>query len=206
MMAETIDRRSVLKLLGISTGVALRLPGLSSVREIYRPAYFTPAQMETLAALSETIIPADEHSPGAQAARVPEYIDTVVSAGNSELKELWSRGIEAMDALARAASGKPFSECSPVAQDAMLQQLADHEEKPVALEQRFFVTLKRATVNGYYTSSIGIHQDLEYQGNQMVHEFAGCAHEDHKAVGEDLSDRICRTTCQTPDISMEHNA
>jgi hypothetical protein len=183
-MAEKIDRRSVLKVLGASTGVALGLPGLSSVREIYRPAYFTPAQMEALAALTEIIIPADEHSPGAQSAGVPEYIDTVVSAGNSELKELWSRGIDAMDALARAASGNLFSGCTPGAQNAMLQQLADHEENPVTLEQRFFVTLKRATVNGYYTSSIGIHQELEYEGNQMVIEFAGCVHGDHKIAGE----------------------
>jgi len=41
------------------------------------------------------------------------------------------------------------------------------------------VELKRATIDGYYTSVIGIHQDLEYQGNQMVHDFKGCHHEEH---------------------------
>lgn len=182
-MAQKIDRRSVLKVLGASTGMALGLPALGSVREMYRPAYFTPSQMDALAALTERIIPADEHSPGARSARVPEYIDTVVSAGDSELKELWSKGINGIDALARTASGEPFFACTPAAQDAILQLLADHEEQPVTPEQSFFVTLKRATVNGYYTSSIGIHQDLEYEGNEMVLEFPGCVHRDHEAAG-----------------------
>jgi hypothetical protein len=30
------------------------------------------------------------------------------------------------------------------------------------------------TVNGYYSSEIGIHQDLEYQGNTYVAEFPEC--------------------------------
>ncbi len=37
------------------------------------------------------------------------------------------------------------------------------------------------TVDGYYTSKIGIHQDLEYKGNTAISEFPGCTHAEHQA-------------------------
>jgi hypothetical protein len=50
------------------------------------------------------------------------------------------------------------------------------EARPQTDLERFFVTLKQMTVVGYYSSEIGIHQDLEYQGNAYVSEFPECTH------------------------------
>jgi len=36
------------------------------------------------------------------------------------------------------------------------------------------MAVKRATIEGYYTSAIGIHQGLQYQGNTALSEFPGC--------------------------------
>jgi hypothetical protein len=41
-------------------------------------------------------------------------------------------------------------------------------------EVRFFIELKRLTVRGYYSSKIGIHDELEYKGNRILQEFVGC--------------------------------
>jgi len=41
--------------------------------------------------------------------------------------------------------------------------------------ETFFVVAKEWTIRGYYTSEIGIHKDLRYQGNQFLAEFVGCA-------------------------------
>jgi hypothetical protein len=41
-------------------------------------------------------------------------------------------------------------------------------------EIQFFHELKRWTVRGYYTSKIGIHDELEYKGNRVLTEFVGC--------------------------------
>ncbi len=41
-------------------------------------------------------------------------------------------------------------------------------------EVRFFHELKRLTARGYYTSKIGIHDELEYKGNRILQEYAGC--------------------------------
>ena len=39
---------------------------------------------------------------------------------------------------------------------------------------------KQATIRGYYTSKIGIHDDLHYKGNQFLRDFVGCETEDGK--------------------------
>jgi hypothetical protein len=39
--------------------------------------------------------------------------------------------------------------------------------------QRFFVELKSWTARGYYTSKIGIHDEMEYKGNRAIVEFSG---------------------------------
>jgi hypothetical protein len=41
--------------------------------------------------------------------------------------------------------------------------------------------VKQSTVDGYYLSDVGIHQELKYQGNEVLAEFPGCTHEEHKA-------------------------
>jgi hypothetical protein len=46
--------------------------------------------------------------------------------------------------------------------------------------EAFFADLKQATIHGYYTSEIGIHQDLRYKGNQLLADFVGCLTEDGK--------------------------
>ena len=49
------------------------------------------------------------------------------------------------------------------------------ETDPKTPLERFFVESKARTVQGYYTSKIGIHQELKYKGNQFLPEFVGYA-------------------------------
>jgi hypothetical protein len=44
------------------------------------------------------------------------------------------------------------------------------------------VVLKQMTVNGYYTSSIGIHKDMEYVGNTYLAAYPECTHPEHQQV------------------------
>jgi gluconate 2-dehydrogenase gamma chain len=67
--------------------------------------YFSAEQAQSIDALAEVIIPADDHSPGAKAARVHEYIDEVVSSSPDAVKKLWADGLAAMDRMARDAYG-----------------------------------------------------------------------------------------------------
>jgi len=46
--------------------------------------------------------------------------------------------------------------------------------------EEFFANTKQATIHGYYTSEIGIHQELKYKGNKYLNEFVGCLTVDGK--------------------------
>ena len=85
--------------------------------------------------------------------------------------------------MAKRASGKEFLLCNAEQQLDVLTKISQREEHPETLEERFFVALKQSTIDGYYLSEVGIHQDLEYQGNVALAEFPGCTHERHTSSG-----------------------
>ena len=43
----------------------------------------------------------------------------------------------------------------------------------------FFQTLKEMTIDGYYSTEIGLVQELGYQGNDYLREFPGCQDQEH---------------------------
>ena len=152
----------------------------SAAPQTYTPKFFTDSEMKTIDAVCEAIIPADEHSGGAHAARVAEYVDLVISGGNADAHQLWRLGILALDEMSQTEFGAAFAAIGAERQTALLETLSSREDTPSSLAEKFFVAAKRATVDGYYTSPIGIHRDLEYRGNTAVPEFSGCAHPEHQ--------------------------
>jgi gluconate 2-dehydrogenase gamma chain len=145
------------------------------------PRFLNVEEFDTLAAISEAIIPTDDHSPGARDAGVPLYIDAVLTESEDEQRIFWKQGLAAVNRLAEKSYGRRFSACAASQQEELLLKISANEESPATPEERFFVAAKRATIDGYYTSEIGIHKDLEYQGNAMLEEFEGCAHAEHGA-------------------------
>jgi len=191
---QRLSRRRALKVLAGSAGAAA-FPILNNPRAVLamqggapRPGqagkFLNAQQVRTLDAIAETIIPADEHSPGAHAAGVWAYIDAIVADSDENQKSVWKDGLVALDRLADEGWGKEYAECSPEQQAALLQKLSRNEDLPQTPEERFFVAVKRATIEGYYTSEIGIHQELEYKGNAALADFPGCPHEAHGKGGE----------------------
>jgi Gluconate 2-dehydrogenase subunit 3 len=61
---------------------------------------------------------------------------------------------------------------TPADREAIVTAMAA-EEAPKSEEGKFFVELKRHTIRGYYTSKIGIHDEMEYKGNVMQEEYSG---------------------------------
>lgn len=174
-----MKRRTVLKALAVpllpvealraaethcsATGVGSELAG-------YRFAFFTQAEQALLERLMELIIPADEHSPGAKAARVPAFADLMIATGSERAKTAWRTGLAAFSAAART---EPL--------ETALARAATEEGSPRSDLGRFFVELKRMTVDGYYTSSIGIHEEMRYVGNQHMAAAPSCEHPEHKS-------------------------
>jgi hypothetical protein len=70
-------------------------------------------------------------------------------------------------------NGRPFMQASQDQRVAVLTRMAGNESNPEKPEEKFFVELKSRVARAYYTSKIGIHDELEYKGNTYLKEFAG---------------------------------
>jgi hypothetical protein len=142
----------------------------------------TRAQYASLEALVDAIIPTDERSPGAKDARVADYIDLLLSE-QEEARGDWLGGLAALDAEATTRFQAPLATLPPAQMETLLTDISRNEKAPAAQQtplEKFFVTTKNATIFAYYTSEIGIHKDLHYQGNQYVQNFLGCLTVDGK--------------------------
>jgi Gluconate 2-dehydrogenase subunit 3 len=188
-MSESVSRRAALKALGATAGVVTLLPWLSEdglqafagiQRAGARPALraLTASQYATLDVLVDAIIPTDERSPGAREARVADYIDLLLSEADAEVKQRWLDGLAAVNGESMARFGGPVTKLSAAQVETLLTGISTNERLPQTPAERFFVMTKQATIQGYYTSEIGIHQDLRYKGNQFLPEFHGCETED----------------------------
>jgi hypothetical protein len=173
---EDLSRRDVLKL-GAAATVAATLTVGEQLAAQTAPAaktFFTPDELALVDELSETIIPTDEHSPGAKAAKVAAYIDGwLAEAFDEKERTMWRDGLKLVDQLSREAAGKPFLQASPDERVAVLTRMAQNEQSPSKPEEVFFAELKSRVVKAYYTSDIGIHKDMEYKGNVYLAEFVG---------------------------------
>jgi hypothetical protein len=56
---------------------------------------------------------------------------------------------------------------------AVISHIATNEKNPQTPDDHFFMELKLSTADAYYSSKIGIHQEMEYKGNVLLPEFAG---------------------------------
>ena len=183
---RSMQRRTVLKL--VAAGFLPGSGGLVQIgcqRSAHGLEFLSDAQFDLLDALTEVIIPSDEHSPGASAANVARYIDIVVADGSSQSQERWVSGLEAVSKLTEERFGRAFPECDIAQQDEIVAEMARNEETPSSEVERFFVRVKRATIDGYYTSQVGIHEEFGYKGNTALDEFSGCTHEGHTGLGID---------------------
>jgi hypothetical protein len=197
MSDEKISRRAALKVIAVGVGTASALPILeestlgqqrhadmvmekpeNAAVQVHR--FFNAQQIATVAAISELIIPADEDSPGAAAAGVPAFIDLMVSESSADVKKLWSEGLIKIDKLSHERFSTAFINANPDQQVTLLKAISRNEYNPRSVEERFFVAIKGLTVDGYYTSQVGIHQELHYKGNAYLKDFVGCTHPDHK--------------------------
>jgi glucoside 3-dehydrogenase (cytochrome c) hitch-hiker subunit len=147
----------------------------------WKPLFFDEHQNATVEALSELIIPSTD-TPGAKAALVNRFIDLLLNDQDAEKQKKFYEGLAWLDARAIRAHKKTFVSLTPAEQTALLEPLADpgnsRAEDKTGVE--FFQEMKDLTIFGYYTSRIGLDQELEYGGDDYHTEFPGaCTHSDH---------------------------
>lgn len=175
-----LDRRALLRLLpaslltGMASGAYRHCGSVeqSSVEANGKPytfQFFTESERLLLDRAMEALIPRDEHSPGAHDAKVVEFADLMIATGPDYVKSDWRDGLRLLAA-----------ELETQTLDQWMDSATRREDNPETILDEFYKKLKEVTINGYYTSYIGIHEELEYQGNTYLSAFPGCGHPEHK--------------------------
>jgi hypothetical protein len=148
----------------------------------WAPKVFDAHQNETVVVLSELIIPQTD-TPGAKAAKVNEFVDLVLSDASESDRKQFLKGLAWMDARSQELFGTDFVSAAPEQQTALLTILASPKNK--AFEDQvgidFFKAIKGLTITGYYTSEIGMKQELGDDGQLFFLDYPGCTHPQHKA-------------------------
>ena len=190
MKPKQVRRREILKTIALAPPTLVQAVSLENVGAIthaskatatgapgWKPRLFTSAQNHFVEILAELIIPETE-TPGASAALVNQHIDLVLSEETQEEQRTFLEGLESIDQISTSQYGKPFSRLSQDQQVALLTRLAaDSQVRPEEEPgRRFFLDFRRRTVFAYYTSRVGIHEELEYKGKQVLLEWKGCPH------------------------------
>lgn len=193
MAERCVSRRQVLRvsMLGIPAGAILKLVPLQAAQQthdvvqaeratkskgVYTPKFFKPDQYKTLRVLCQAIVPPDDHSGGALEAGAPEFIDLLTSENENYQRRLGG-GLMWLDAICLNRYGRIYVECPRDAQKEILDLIAyrtnAEKDSSLVVGIEFFSLLRDLTVDGYFTSEIGI-KYLRYIGNTFLAEFPGC--------------------------------
>ena len=170
---KELTRRDAIKL-GAAATAAVSLGVGHLEAQAQAGGFLTQSEFTILDELSEMIIPTDPHSAGAKAAKVAAFIDSqLAEAWDEKDRSEWRAGLSLVERLSQQMHGATFMKSSPEQRLALLTRMAQNEEKPQKPEERFFKELKSRIVYAYYTSEIGIKQEMEYKGNTYQGDYAG---------------------------------
>src|SRR5690242_5623108 len=134
----------------------------------YTAKFFNDHEYKTLEKLTDLIIPADEHSPGALAGDAPEFIDFLCGQC-PELAEIYTGGLAWIDHQMNKTASTSFIAAAPEQQTALLDLIAYRKNNSLELGPgiQFFTWVRNMTVDAFYTSKAGM-DDLGYMGNSAM--------------------------------------
>jgi len=136
-------------------------------QEPYQPKALSEGKFKILTALVDMIIPATD-TPGAVAVGVDRMVDEAL-VENDNARVGFLSGLSQLEQSGFAALPAPDR-----------TKLLEEYSQAIDARGDFFRLLKGLTVDRYYSSEVGIHEELGYEGNTALAEFPGCTHEEHR--------------------------
>ena len=185
-----VNRRDALKALALaplaaSMGVApahlervaRRMEQLEAAGVPAAPAFFTPHEWSTVRVLVDYVIPRDERSGSATEAKVPEFMDFLLSDKDASLqqKTAMQGGLAWLDNECQHRFAKSFVGAS----DAQRRQVLDDIAWPAKARPEmhhgvlFFSHFRDLTASGFFSTQMGW-QDVQYKGNVALPAWNGC--------------------------------
>jgi Gluconate 2-dehydrogenase subunit 3 len=195
-----MDRRQALRALGTAAAGAMTSPlwvkslGAVSRRQAHShaaqtamsagewtPTVLNAHQNETVVILTELIIP-ETDTPGAKGTNVNRFVDNVLSEARPEDREKFLKGLAWMDERSRTLYGKDLASTSMSDQTGLLTRLSTggNPDKEESIGREFFEVIKGMTIDGYYTTEVGLRKELGDSGQLFQAVSQGCDHPEHQ--------------------------
>ncbi len=172
-----------------ATGVP---PGIGMDPDLHKkiipwPRLLTDAELRTVTALCDTIIPADDTSPAASAVGVPDFIDEWVSAPYAQQvgdRDAIRPGLTWIEKESQTRFQKPFPDLTPGEREKICDDICSVSKAAPAYKgpAAFFSKMRTLTAGGYYTTPEGW-KAIGYIGNTPLAEFPGPPPEVLKHLG-----------------------
>jgi Gluconate 2-dehydrogenase subunit 3 len=150
----------------------------------WEPGFFSLEQALSVEDVAEQLIP-ETDTPGARRAGVAELIESLVrDVFEEQERGAFLAGIEALDTLARTATGRAFPACTPEEQQGVLEKLAaatlaqqskaggEHGSSALEPAARFWLRMRDLTISGFAQSKLGA--TLAFAYDPEPGEYQGC--------------------------------
>jgi glucoside 3-dehydrogenase (cytochrome c) hitch-hiker subunit len=199
-----MDRREALRRLGLAGGAAATAPkaaealqeaGLHAapnvpppprefgsalppdprlVSKSWKPIFFDQHQNQTVIVLSDLIIP-ETDTPGAKAAQVNRFLDLWLAAESAKNQTAYIQALSWLDGYCLRKYNGPFTALNLEEMDGLLNLLTHpNQNSELSHGIELFGILKSSIVQAYYTSEVGMLEELKYQTNPFQSAFPRC--------------------------------
>ena len=189
-MTTTLDRREAVKalaLLPIAFSWDLSESQLERAAQVFRDTeslpstyaskFFTAKEWKTVRMLADYIIPRDERSGSAIDAKVPEYMDFLLSDKDApdSSKVAMRGGLAWLDLQCVERFGAPFVRSTDAQRKQVLDDIAWPARARPEMSQgvAFFNRFRDLTASGFFSSQMGW-KDVRYVGNVFDPNWSGC--------------------------------
>jgi gluconate 2-dehydrogenase gamma chain len=170
---EVMQRRELLRRVAWILGGAISAPTAMAILQgcsasdapaaaEWTPKFFQGNQAELMTALADVIIPKTGTS-GALDAGVPAFIDSIMAdVYPGDAQERFRAGFAQFEAATQASGGAPFLQQDPARRKASVQQAIDAALAGEYEHTPFILVARELTLLGYFTSRVGIQENMEY--------------------------------------------
>ena len=170
---EMQARRALLKRVAWMLGGAVSAPAALAILQgcsakepvavavAWTPKFFKGTQADIVSAIADVLIPKTDTS-GALDAGVPAFIDIVMAdVYPKEAQDRFSAGIDEF-AGAAASGGKRFIDQDASQRAATVQKSIDEALSGEHAQKPFILVARELTLLGFYSSKVGITENMEY--------------------------------------------
>jgi gluconate 2-dehydrogenase gamma chain len=142
----------------LASAALVPVAALTSSAQQAQAGALSAAQMNTLKAFVDRLIPEDALGPGAVAAGAHNYINVQLAGYLASEKDAFAAGLDGLDTYSRRAAGGPFAELSAEKRDEIMIAMDSGKADGFTNARNFFTRARRLTLEGTFG-------DPHYGGN-----------------------------------------